>query len=477
MSALHRRAPLVGAALTAAVLAGASSAQAQSTQTFTNVGESAFTVPANVSSIAVTAVGGAGGNAVNGGLILQRGGQARRVTATIPVTPGEVLYIEVASNGGSGLGLAGGGGGGASDVRTCSTLITTCTGGVGTLQTRLVVAGGGGGAGGSAPGGSGGDADEAGVGASGAPSTGGASGTTAGGGQGGLGSQPGFDGVLGAGGDGGEAPDAQSGAGAGGSGGGGIGGATDGSVAGGGGAGGGYYGGGGGSGGGSATSGGGGGGGGGASYVTPSASNVSTTWTIANPSVTLTYTPSNPVVVLPPILASLSPTSGPTTGGQVVRLTGSYFAQSRQVYFGGVAAPRFTINGFSSITAIVPPNVAGTVSVRVLGPLQISALNPNATYTYTAPPAPSPAPSPTPTPSPTPAPSPGTCTVPDVKRVSLSTATRLLRAADCTVGRVTGPRRWKYARVLVRRQSIPPGTRLLAGDRIDLKLKAYPRRR
>src|SRR4051794_11892734 len=219
----------LSAALAATVLltaVGAAHAQSSS-QSFTTVGESSFTVPTNVSSITVTAVGGAGGNAVSGGgQIVQPGGQARSVTATIPVSAGEVLYIEVGGGGGSGRGLAGGGGGGATDVRTCSVSLTVCNGGgkppqtrpplargggggggsgrglaggggggatdvrtcsvsltvcnggVNPLQTRLLVAGGGGGAGGSASGGDGGDSDEAGSGAVGSPNTAGGPGTT-----------------------------------------------------------------------------------------------------------------------------------------------------------------------------------------------------------------------------------------------------------------------------------------------------------
>src|SRR5947207_259724 len=85
-----------------------------------------FTVPAGVFSITIDAwgaQGGAGGSGGSGGL----GGHA---TATISVTPGQVLQVIV---GGQGVGLTagcngggvggdavfdGGGGGGASDVRT-----------------------------------------------------------------------------------------------------------------------------------------------------------------------------------------------------------------------------------------------------------------------------------------------------------------------------------------------------------------------
>lgn len=103
-----------------------------------------FTVPAGVLRVTVHATGAEGGN---------YGGKGGVVTATIPVTPGEVLSVvvggfggwggEPGSNGGgqggfrvgdSYLGI-GGGGGGASDVRQ----------GGSALANRVVVAAGGGG--------------------------------------------------------------------------------------------------------------------------------------------------------------------------------------------------------------------------------------------------------------------------------------------------------------------------------------------
>ena len=63
----------------------------------------------------------------------------------LPVTAGEVLYVEVAGNGFNGGGLGGefeaGRGGEASDVRTVPMASA------GTLGSRLLVAGGGGGGG------------------------------------------------------------------------------------------------------------------------------------------------------------------------------------------------------------------------------------------------------------------------------------------------------------------------------------------
>ena len=229
-------------------------------QTFTQTGVvHGFTVPAGVVRVRIRATGAEGGN---------YGGHGGVVTATIAVTPGEVLSVVVggagdwfgpggANGGGEGgfrvgdsyLGI-GGGGGGASDVRQ----------GGGALENRVVVAaGGGGGMGGNLGihGGDGGGLE--GLPGIGTPAWVGSGGTQSAGGAGGAvliaAGCAGQDGGLGLGGNGafwiGQVSlCANYGGGAGG---------------------GGYYGGGG---AGAATEGGGGGGGGGSSYATPAATDV-----------------------------------------------------------------------------------------------------------------------------------------------------------------------------------------------------------
>jgi hypothetical protein len=254
-------------------------------QTFQYTGKAQeFRVPAGVHKIAVDAWGAAGGASDISG------GNGGRVSATIPVTPGEKLFVFVGSaasgakggfDGGAGGGpsdwypkgckndCAGGGGGGASDIRRDGDV----------LHDRILVAGGGGGAGGddcryasgscgSGPIGGGGGRATGGSGSKGEfGAGGGGGGTQSRGGTGGAGGsgiyrrdkgESGKDGTAADGGTGGK-------------------GTSYGYVAGGGGGGGGYYGGGGGGGGGGWPSSGvvsGGGGGGGSSYVESSATDV-----------------------------------------------------------------------------------------------------------------------------------------------------------------------------------------------------------
>lgn len=150
------------------------------TVTYTDTGEHVFTVPAGVTSLHVVAIGGKGG-----GGFAAPGGAGARTEGDLTVTPEQTLYVEVAGDGapasqtlnkwasggvyGGGAGgryddaqyaasqgffpLSGGGGGGASDVRTCSVVVSGCGY---SLPAMLFVAAGGGGAGADSPGGAGG---------------------------------------------------------------------------------------------------------------------------------------------------------------------------------------------------------------------------------------------------------------------------------------------------------------------------------
>jgi hypothetical protein len=199
---------------------------------YTSIGESTFVVPPSVRRIAVLAIGGGGGKSESAA-----GGFGDQVTDSIGVFAGAVLYINVGGaaygtgcadtrdecQGGYGEGgfsSSGGGGGGASDIRTESASQPN------SLDSRLLVAGGGGGAGGSGSngvGGAGGNAGATGAAGGGAsPGGGGSPGSQEAAGTGG--SPNGTDGFL----DKGGSTLANGGAGAGGYFGGGSGGSTQG---------------------------------------------------------------------------------------------------------------------------------------------------------------------------------------------------------------------------------------------------------
>jgi hypothetical protein len=289
-----------------------SGSQVVCTITYTGAAQS-WTVPEGVTQATFDVYGAQGGSS-SSSLGVRAGGLGGKASATIGVTPGDTLQVNVGGRGGDGAGSAGGdggfndggdggngccsgpgGGGGASDVRR-----DTDASGDFALAERIIVAGGGGGAGGftGGAGGAGGglSGDPAGVTPSIDHAVGGGGGTSS---TGGLGGDPGF--VSGAfrgtkGGDGGS--------GLGGRGGDGI---NNGD--GGGGGGGGYYGGGGGGGGDKGA-----GGGGGSGFVDPQASDVQLQSGVreGNGLVTITYTPPDttaPSVTIDQAQGQADPTS------------------------------------------------------------------------------------------------------------------------------------------------------------------------
>jgi hypothetical protein len=199
------------------------------TCTFTAQGESQFVVPQDVNSVIATVVGAHGGVDFASSAA---GGLGARATGVVGVTPGETLYAEVNVLGGDGgrdsRGVRlGGVGGGESDLRSCSAAGACSSGG--TLDSRLLVAGGGGGAG--QFGGRGGNAGTTGAAGDGASGSGGVEGNGGGGtgatmatyGTGGSGCDGGSDGSDGAtgggaGGAGGRTPEGGVGGGGGGGG-------------------------------------------------------------------------------------------------------------------------------------------------------------------------------------------------------------------------------------------------------------------
>jgi hypothetical protein len=196
---------LAGTAAAATNTCGATGVRSGSTSlvcTYTTVGSDTFTVPAGVTSVAVAAVGAAGGHYFvdgdaahpdpTGAITGRSGGAGGAASATLTVTPGDVVQVDVAGRGANGTpasrsggmqngpkggqgglggfggsdgGVAGGpgdasggaggtasfnggdgsGGGGSSDVRLA---VGGCAPLACGLADRVLVAGGGGGAGG-----------------------------------------------------------------------------------------------------------------------------------------------------------------------------------------------------------------------------------------------------------------------------------------------------------------------------------------
>ncbi|WP_292427902.1 PQQ-binding-like beta-propeller repeat protein [Methanoregula sp.] len=92
-----------------------------------------------------------------------------------------------------------------------------------------------------------------------------------------------------------------------------------------------------------------------------------------------------------PTVATVSPVSGPTGGGNNVTITGSGFTGATNVTFGTIPAISFTVNNDTRISAEVPDSLAaGSVDITVSSSGIISETSTADRYTYTAPVTPQP---------------------------------------------------------------------------------------
>ena len=88
--------------------------------------------------------------------------------------------------------------------------------------------------------------------------------------------------------------------------------------------------------------------------------------------------------VVAPTVTGINPSSGPTTGGTSVTITGSRFTGATAVKFGANDATAFTVNSDTQITATSPAGVAGVVDVTVTTASGPSATGANDKFTYVA---------------------------------------------------------------------------------------------
>ncbi|MFP3824666.1 putative Ig domain-containing protein [Pseudomonas sp. SIMBA_021] len=86
-----------------------------------------------------------------------------------------------------------------------------------------------------------------------------------------------------------------------------------------------------------------------------------------------------------PTLTSVAPNSGSTAGATAVTLTGSNFTGATSVSFGGTAAPSYTVNNATTITATTPAHAAGAVNVTIITPGGSATLTNGYTYAVPAP--------------------------------------------------------------------------------------------
>ncbi|WP_432159195.1 IPT/TIG domain-containing protein [Streptomyces sp. bgisy153] len=120
--------------------------------------------------------------------------------------------------------------------------------------------------------------------------------------------------------------------------------------------------------------------------VTPAGSAGSVPVTVVSPTgtsnaVTFTY-----VAAAVPVVGTVSPSDGPTSGGTSVTITGNGFTGTTAVRFGGTNAASYTVNSATQITAVTPAGAPGATAVTVTTPGGTSALSPHGYFFYAAPP-------------------------------------------------------------------------------------------
>jgi hypothetical protein len=85
-----------------------------------------------------------------------------------------------------------------------------------------------------------------------------------------------------------------------------------------------------------------------------------------------------------PLIGSVSPSSGPVSGGTSVTIRGGTLSYVNEVMFGSVSASSFTVVSASEIIAVAPAQSAGTVDVTATAPGGTSPIVAGDEYTYTS---------------------------------------------------------------------------------------------
>jgi hypothetical protein len=75
----------------------------------------------------------------------------------------------------------------------------------------------------------------------------------------------------------------------------------------------------------------------------------------------------------PPTVTKVSPTSGSSSGGTTVTITGTNFTGATKVVFGPLAATSYTVVSSTEITAVSPAQAASTRNIFVTTPSGTSA--------------------------------------------------------------------------------------------------------
>lgn len=163
-----------------------------------------------------------------------------------------------------------------------------------------------------------------------------------------------------------------------------------------------------------------------------------------------------------PAVTNLDPATGPTSGGTVVRITGSDFKDVTNVKFGTLSAASFNVESEGSLTAVAPPVPSPQfvhVSVTTIAGSSESTFHDYFEYI------------PSPAPLATTAANPPMCVVPKVLGKKLRGARKRARRAHCAIGHILGLKRATAQTGRIVRQRPKPGEKRRAGARIAVTLR------
>lgn len=158
-------------------------------------------------------------------------------------------------------------------------------------------------------------------------------------------------------------------------------------------------------------------------------------------------------ILAAPTIAGVSPSSGSSSGGTPITITGAEFAHVKEVTVGSVAVP-YTVASETSITATVP---AGTPGVSVPVTVTTAAGTASSAFAYQSA-------------VPLIAPAPASCKVPELKGKKLKAAVKALGKADCKLGKVTRKKGVAAAKAKVVAQQSKAGTIRPGGSKVNVTL-------
>jgi hypothetical protein len=166
-----------------------------------------------------------------------------------------------------------------------------------------------------------------------------------------------------------------------------------------------------------------------------------------------------------PGITAITPASGPTGGGTTVVISGHDLTGATAVGFGSAPAASFSVDSETQITAHSPAvGAGGAAAVSVTTPAG-SATSPTA-FVYEAPVAVPVNPAPV---GPAPV-APPSCVVPKLKGKKLQVSRLAVRAADCTLGKITRRRRLTTKGGRVVKQVPPAGSVVPVETAVKIRL-------